>query len=186
MTTARDSIEVTIKTLVESLNAGDAAGVAALYTDDAALLPPDAARIDGRAGIQGVWQGLIDAEYRDVAMTTQEVDVFGDVANEVGTISATAPGERRQPRAVGRQVCGGVEARGRRHLAAAPGYLELRCVAERSRNHAERLLQVVSSFRRVFGCDDGKQLLGFGNSPQDIPAYGDNSLAFAHSRPGHG
>jgi len=93
MATARDSIEVTIKTLVESLNAGDAAGVAAHYTDDAVLLPPDAARINGRAGIQGVWQGMIDAEYRDVAMTTQEVDIFGDVANEVGTISATAPGE---------------------------------------------------------------------------------------------
>ncbi len=62
------------------------------YTDDAAVLPPDAARIDGRAGIQGAWQGLIDADVRDVALTTQEVDVFGDVANEVGTISATAPG----------------------------------------------------------------------------------------------
>jgi uncharacterized protein (TIGR02246 family) len=93
MTTARDSIEATIKTLVESLNGGDAAGVAAHYTDDAAVLPPDAARIDGREGIQGVWQGLIDADVRDVALTTQEVDVFGDVANEVGTISATAPSE---------------------------------------------------------------------------------------------
>jgi len=93
MTTARDSIEATIKTLLECLNGGDAAGVAAHYTDDAALLPPDAARIDGREGIQGVWQGLIDADVRDVALTTQEVDVFGDVANEVGTISATAPSE---------------------------------------------------------------------------------------------
>ncbi len=93
MTTARDSIEATIKTLVESLNGGDAAGVAAHYTDDAAVLPPDAARIDGREGIQGVWQGLIDAGVRDVTLTTQEVDVFGDVANEVGTISATAPSE---------------------------------------------------------------------------------------------
>ena len=93
MTTARESIEATIKTLVESLNGGDAAGVAAHYTDDAAVLPPDAGRIDGREGIQGVWQGLIDADVRDVALTTQEVDVFGDVANEVGTISATAPSE---------------------------------------------------------------------------------------------
>jgi uncharacterized protein (TIGR02246 family) len=91
MTTARASIEATIKTLLESLNRGDAAGVAAHYTDDSAVLPPDAARIDGREGIQGVWQGLIDAGVRDVAMTTQEVDVFGEVANEVGTITATTP-----------------------------------------------------------------------------------------------
>ena len=93
MTTVRDSIEATLRAFVESLNGGDASGVAAHYTADAALLPPNAARIDGREGIQGVWQRLIDADVRDVALTTQEVDVFGDVANEVGAISATAPSE---------------------------------------------------------------------------------------------
>jgi len=93
MTTARDSIEAILKTFSKSLNGDDAAGVAAHYTDDAALLPPDAARIDGREGIQGAWQALIDADVRDVVLTTEEVDVFGDVANEVGTIRATAPGE---------------------------------------------------------------------------------------------
>ncbi len=91
MTMVRDSIEAMIKTLLESLSDGDAAGVAAHYTEDAALLPPDAARIDGREGIQGYWQAFIDAGIRDVELTTQEVDNFGDVANEVGTISATAP-----------------------------------------------------------------------------------------------
>jgi uncharacterized protein (TIGR02246 family) len=93
MITVQDSIEATMKTLVESLNGGDAAGVAAHYTDDAALLPPETARIDGREEIQGYWQGRIDAGIRDVALTTKEVDNFGDVANEVGTISATAPRE---------------------------------------------------------------------------------------------
>jgi uncharacterized protein (TIGR02246 family) len=92
MTTARDSIEATLKRLTESLNGGDAAGVAAHYTEDAALLPPDAARIDGRAGIQGAWQALIDSDIREITLTTQEVDVFGEVANEVGIISATGPG----------------------------------------------------------------------------------------------
>jgi uncharacterized protein (TIGR02246 family) len=93
MTTVRDRIEAMIKTLLASLSGGDAEGVAAHYTDDAALLPPDAARIDGRKGIQSYWQEFIDAGIRDVEMTTQEVDNFGDVANEVGTISATAPSE---------------------------------------------------------------------------------------------
>ncbi len=91
MITVQDSIEATMKTLVESLNGGDAAGVAAHYTDDAALLPPETGRIDGREEIQGYWQGRIDAGVRVVALTTKEVDNFGDVANEVGTISATAP-----------------------------------------------------------------------------------------------
>lgn len=93
MATVRESIEATIKMFEKCLNGGDAAGAAAHYTDDAALLPPNSARIDGRSGIQGAWQDLIDADVRDVSLTTQEVDVFGDVANEVGAISATAPGE---------------------------------------------------------------------------------------------
>ena len=85
MTTARDGIEAAMKTFLGSLSGGDAAGVAALYTDDAVLLPPGAAKIDGREGIQGFWQAFIDAGVRDVAVTTQEVDDFGDVANDVGT-----------------------------------------------------------------------------------------------------
>lgn len=93
MTTARDSIEATLKIFTESLNGGNAAAVAAYYTDNAALLPPNASRIDGREGIQGAWQALIDADVRDVALNTQEVDVFGDVANEVGIITATIPSE---------------------------------------------------------------------------------------------
>ncbi len=93
MTTARDGIEATTNAFLESLRGGDAAGVAAHYTDDAALLPPEAARIDGREGIQGFWQALIDAGVGDVTLNTQEVDDFDEVANEVGTISATAPSE---------------------------------------------------------------------------------------------
>ena len=93
MSTARESIEANLKAFSQSFNRGDAAAVAAHYGDDAALLPPDAARVDGRRDIQGAWQALIDAEVRDFVLATQEVDVFGDVANEVGTIRATAPGE---------------------------------------------------------------------------------------------
>ena len=46
--------------------------------------------------------------------------------------------------------------------------------------------RVGSSFRCIFGCDEGEELLGFGDAPQDIPAYRDYSLVFAHSRSGHG
>ena len=93
MSTVRESIEASLKAFSQSFNRGDAAAVAAHYRDDAALLPPNAARVDGRQAIQGAWQALISAEVRDVVLTTQEVDVFGDVANEVGAICGTAPGE---------------------------------------------------------------------------------------------
>ena len=91
--TTRESIEAVGKTLCDRGNAGDAAGVAKLYTDDAALMPPGAARFDGGDAIQQYWQGMLDAGVRDISLTTLEVEEAGDSAVEVGTISATAPGE---------------------------------------------------------------------------------------------
>ena len=91
--TTRESIEAVGKTMGERLNAGNAAGVAELYTEDAALMPPGAARLDGREAIQQFWQGLLDAGVGDISLTTQEVEDAGDSAVEIGTISATAPGD---------------------------------------------------------------------------------------------
>ena len=91
--TTRESIEAVGKTMGERLNAGNAAGVAELYTEDAALMPPGAARLDGREAIQQYWQGLLDAGVGDILVTTQEVEEAGDSAVEIGSISATAPGD---------------------------------------------------------------------------------------------
>ena len=91
--TTRESIEAVGRTLCERLNAGNVAGVAELYTEDAVLMPPGAARLDGRDAIQQYWQGLLDAGVGDISVTTQEVEDAGDSAVEVGLISATAPGD---------------------------------------------------------------------------------------------
>jgi ketosteroid isomerase-like protein len=45
--TTRKSIEAASKTLCERANAGNAAGVVEFYAEDAALMPPGAARLDG-------------------------------------------------------------------------------------------------------------------------------------------
>ena len=91
--TTRESIEAVGKTLGERLNAGNAAGVADLYTEDAALMPPGAARLDGRDAIQQFWQGMLDAGVGEISVATQEVEEAGNSAVEVGIISATAPGD---------------------------------------------------------------------------------------------
>ncbi len=91
--TTREAIEAVGKTLCECANTGNAAGMAGLYTDDAALLPPGAARHDGRDSIQQYWLGMLDAGVGDFSLTTQEVEEAGDSAVEVGVISATAPGD---------------------------------------------------------------------------------------------
>lgn len=72
-------------------NSGDAQAVAALYTEDGAVLPPGAPRIDGREGIAGLWQNFIDADVRDLDLETVELEASGDSATEVGRFTLTAP-----------------------------------------------------------------------------------------------
>ena len=45
--TPAEDIEAANKAFADAYNAGDAMGVAAKYTEDAALLPPDGERVDG-------------------------------------------------------------------------------------------------------------------------------------------
>jgi uncharacterized protein (TIGR02246 family) len=90
---AREDIEAALATFAAAFNGGDGAGVAALYTEDAALLPPGEMRVDGRAAIQGYWQGAIDAGISDLTLEAVEVAEDGAHAYEVGRFSLAVPGE---------------------------------------------------------------------------------------------
>ena len=76
-------------------NAGNAAGIAALYADDATLLPPDGNAVQGKAAIEAFWKGVMDAlPGVTVALETKELHNLGDVAVEVGSYTDTgADGE---------------------------------------------------------------------------------------------
>ena len=91
--TARESIESGLAAFCEAFNGGDAAGVAVHYTSDARILPPGASSIDGRQGIQEFWQGFVDAKVADLTLRSDEIEDFGSQALEIGTVSASAPGE---------------------------------------------------------------------------------------------
>ena len=81
-------------------NAGDGAGVAALYTDDAILLPPGADPVEGREAIQAFWQGTIDAsEGARAELESTEVRSHGHMAVQIGRWVVTA--------ADGEQLSGG-------------------------------------------------------------------------------
>jgi ketosteroid isomerase-like protein len=66
------------------LEAGDAAGIAALYAEDAQLLPPNMAIVNGRASIQQFWQGAIDAGMKHGKLELVELHGSGDTMTEVG------------------------------------------------------------------------------------------------------
>lgn len=101
MSMAMDPME--LRSAVESLgteweaafNAGDAAMVAGLYAEDATLLPNDSDMVEGRQAIQEFWADFIAGAPEGAAVDLQTVAVegAGDLAYEIGRVTATANGE---------------------------------------------------------------------------------------------
>ncbi|MHA1190071.1 MAG: YybH family protein [Alphaproteobacteria bacterium] len=82
-----DQINALDSGVAEAINAGDGAAVSAHYTDDAAILPPGAGRMDSKEAIQGYWQAAIDAGLSEVSIVASSVDITGDSSVTVGTLS---------------------------------------------------------------------------------------------------
>ena len=77
-----------------AIGSGNSAAAAAVYTKDGQVLPPNSAPISGKTGIQAFWQGAIDNGVAAVTLATDELEVHGDTAVEVGHGSLfTAGGE---------------------------------------------------------------------------------------------
>ena len=78
---ARQAIEAAVARYVAASNRGDAEGLAALYADDAMLLPPDHEPIRGRQAIGEFWRQGTD---EGLEVTTLTVEVDGDLGYLVG------------------------------------------------------------------------------------------------------
>jgi uncharacterized protein (TIGR02246 family) len=78
-----------------AFNAGNSGAVAALYADDAILLPPDAERVEGRERIDAFWEDFI-VQGMAIDLTSVRAEMVGDTAYEIGRFSVTVP-DARQP-----------------------------------------------------------------------------------------
>lgn len=63
---------------------GDAAGIAALYTENGQFLLPNSDFVKGRQAIQSTFQALMDSGVKTVKLEALEVEGYGDTAFEVG------------------------------------------------------------------------------------------------------
>ena len=79
----RSIVDVETKFTI-AFNRGDAAAVAALYTDDATLLPPNSKTLQGRQAIQDFWTGGLQMGLKDVTLTTVDVGGSDDTAYSIG------------------------------------------------------------------------------------------------------
>lgn len=100
----REHIDNSLVKFVAAFNAGDGAGVAALYTEDAALLPPGGTEVNGRAAIQEFWQGAIDSGMKIDSLGAVEVDASGALAGEVGAFVLSVPGDEGTSKVAGKYI----------------------------------------------------------------------------------
>ena len=71
--------------------ANDAAGIAALYTEDAQLLPPDLEIVSGRAAIREFFARTNPPGSAAIEIATVETHVFGDYAHRQGSFLLKGP-----------------------------------------------------------------------------------------------
>lgn len=91
----REAIKRTNLKFAELFERGDAAGVAALYTADAHLMPPDMSSMRGAEAVEAFWRGAMNMGVKAATLETIEVETSGGhLATEIGrfTLSMEAKG----------------------------------------------------------------------------------------------
>ena len=89
MENVREAIISANQNFMGAFKRGDAAGIAALYTSDARLLPPDHQMMSGTEAIQSFWQGAMDMGIKEARLESVEVETQGNLAYEVGRFALT-------------------------------------------------------------------------------------------------
>ena len=72
---SRDAIKAVLKSYEQALNASDVQGVVKLYTDDAVLLPPNAASAVGIDAVRATYTGIFQAIHTNLTFEIAEVNV---------------------------------------------------------------------------------------------------------------
>ena len=94
---ARAAIEKANANFSEVFARGDAKALAALYTPDAIVFPPDDEMIRGNEAIGTYWKATRDGGVRSATLTTIDVERSGDLVSEVGTVSLAIQPPGKEP-----------------------------------------------------------------------------------------
>jgi len=89
-----NAIKAADEAFVAAFAQGDAASVAALYTETGQILPPNSDFVTGRQGIQALFQGLMNMGIKAIKLEALEIEEYGDTATEVGKYILAADGDQ--------------------------------------------------------------------------------------------
>jgi uncharacterized protein (TIGR02246 family) len=89
MDAVRNAILAANEEFMAAFERGDAAGIAAMYTTDGKLLPPNSPMLRGTQAIRTFWQGAKEAGGKTTKLETLEVETRDDLAIEVGRYTLT-------------------------------------------------------------------------------------------------
>src|SRR6202022_3899191 len=82
---SRTDIGAVNRTFEEATRKRDSDGIAALYTADAIVMPPDGPFVKGRENIKQLWASAIQQMgVKEVRLNTLDLEVAGDTAYEAG------------------------------------------------------------------------------------------------------
>ncbi len=91
-TDVHDAIVAADETFMTTFSRGDAAGIAALYTENGQFLPPNSDFVTGKQAIQATFQAIMDMGIKAIKIETIEVEGYGDTASEVGRYTLEGEG----------------------------------------------------------------------------------------------
>ena len=97
LTQIRHAIEEGNAKFGKAVRKGDGAAIAALYAEDATLLPPDSDMIKGLGGIEAFWKGGLQMGIKEAVLTTVDVSAAGELAYEIGTFALKVQPEGKEP-----------------------------------------------------------------------------------------
>ena len=91
---ARAAIDATNRKFEAAFNAGDPGRAAReVHTENASILPPDLPMVQGRENIAQLWVGAAaQLAVTEVRLSTDGLEVHGNVAHEIGKATVTLAG----------------------------------------------------------------------------------------------
>lgn len=79
---------------MSALEQGNAAGVAACYTEDSQFMAPNAPTMKGREGVETFMDGIMKAGVKKIQLTTSEIEGDAKRALEIGTYQIMVDGDK--------------------------------------------------------------------------------------------